>query len=89
MGHIDIPLKRSWERHASKLIYPDKENEFEYLSLALHGFMKMIVPEDIIGWIVPHERENEINNLIEKKSIKKRIVWIDSDFKDTYNLDMK
>jgi hypothetical protein len=57
------------------LTFPDKEREFEHLSLALHGFIEEINPEFIIGWIVADEHVQELKDKMSIKELGKREVW--------------
>jgi len=57
------------------LVYPDREREFEHLSLALHGFIEEINPDLIMGWIVADEHINELKNKMAAGEMKKREVW--------------
>jgi len=70
------------------LVYPDKEREFEHLSLALHGFIEEINPDFIIGWIVTDEQSSELKNKMNTGEMKKREVWSIKEFK-TFNFDME
>jgi len=57
------------------LVFPDKEREFEHLSLALHGFIEEINPALIIGWIVADEHVQEIKNKMIMGEMETREVW--------------
>lgn len=79
------------DKASSLLVIPDKQNEFEYLSLAIHSFIKEIRPEDIVGYIVSQENVEYLNKLIEIKKIKPRNIWAIEDFKSIpmENIDFK
>jgi hypothetical protein len=62
------------------LVFPDEEKKFEYLSLALHGFIREINQDFIIGWIVADERMQELKDKMDSSKIKKRKVWPISKF---------
>jgi hypothetical protein len=68
---------------AKYLVFPDKEREFEHLSLALHGFIREINPEFIIGWIVADERINDLKNKMDSADIRKREIWSINEFNTT------
>jgi hypothetical protein len=68
---------------AKYLVFPDKEREFEHLSLALHGFITEIKPEFIIGWIVADERVHDLKNKMDSADIKKREIWSINEFNTT------
>jgi len=70
------------------LVYPDKEREFEHLSLALHGFIEEINPDFITGWIVADEHSRELKNKMVTGEMEKREVWPIKDFK-TFNFDIE
>jgi hypothetical protein len=62
------------------LVFPDKEREFEHMSLALHGFIGEINPEYIIGWIVANENIQNLKNKMVKGELKKRGIWSINEF---------
>jgi len=74
------------DKAAKHLVYPDKEREFEYFSLALHGFIEEINPEFIIGWIVADENAHELKNKIAAGEMEEREVWTINEFQ-TFNFD--
>jgi len=76
------------EKAEKYLIYPDKEREFEHLSLALHGFIQEINPDFILGWIVADEHVNELKNKMLAGEIKEREVWSIKNFQQ-FSFDMK
>jgi len=76
------------DKAAKNLVYPDKEREFEHLSLALHGFIEEINPDYIIGWIVADEHVNELKNKMATGEMKKREVWSIKEFQ-TFNFDLE
>jgi len=76
------------DKAAKYLVYPDEEREFEYFSLALHGFIEKIIPDFIIGWIVSDEHVHELQNKIDNGEMKKREVWSVKSFQ-TFNFDME
>ncbi|MCT4687008.1 hypothetical protein [Vallitalea sp.] len=65
------------------LVRPEKNRKFEYLSLALHGFIECIKPEVIAGWIIPENRYNEVIQMMGRGRIRKLKVWKDTEFKPT------
>ena len=77
-NRMTVVLSSSASKWLSK---PDKDRKFEYLSLALHGFVSRIVPEDIIGWIVEDCKYDEILNKMKDGTLKQRALWKVSDFK--------
>jgi hypothetical protein len=72
---------------AEYLVFPDKEKEFEYLSLALHGFIKEIKNDLIIGWIVAEEHINDLKKKMDSGDMKKREIWSIKEFQ-TFNFDL-
>jgi len=70
------------------LAFPDKEREFEHLTLALHGFIEKIYPDFIIGWIVADENVKELKNKMAEGEMKNREVWSLKEFQ-TFNFDME
>lgn len=70
------------------LVYPDKENVFEYFSLALHGFIRVINPDWILGWIVHKERVAEIKDLMSSGVLKERDIWIVEEEFEKLNYDL-
>jgi len=76
------------EEAAKFLVYPDKEREFEYFSLALHGFIEEINSDFILGWIVADERANELKNKMVAGEMKEREVWPIKNF-HTFSFDME
>jgi len=68
------------EKAEKYLVFPDKEREFEHLSLALHSFIAEINPDFIIGWIVADENINELKSQMVKGKIKNREIWSINDF---------
>ena len=70
------------------LVFPDKEREFEYLTMALHGFIEKIDPDLIIGWIVADENVQDLKNKMITGEIKKREVWSVKIF-ETFNFDIE
>jgi len=70
------------------LVYPDREREFEHLSLALHGFIEEINPDLVMGWIVADEHVNELKNKMAAGEMKKREVWPIKNFQKL-NFDME
>ena len=76
------------DKAAEYLVFPDKEREFEHLSLALHGFIEEINPDFIIGWIAADEHVHELINKMVTGEIKKREVWSVKSFQ-TFNFDME
>jgi len=73
---------------AKYLVYPSKEREFEYLSLALHGFIEEINPDFIIGWILADEHVQEIKTKMDTGEMEKREVWSIKIFK-TFDFDIE
>lgn len=67
------------KEHSHLLVQPDKEKEFEYMSLALHGFVKEIKPEHIKGWIVPTKHYQDIKTKMAQGKITKRLLWTEED----------
>lgn len=67
------------KEHSHLLVQPDKDKEFEYMSLALHGFVKEIKPEHIRGWIVPIIHYQDIKTKMVQGKITKRLLWTDED----------
>lgn len=67
---------------SDQLVEPDKENEFEYMSLALHGFVKIIEPDHIKGWIVSRKHYPYIHNMMLNGQLCKRKIWIDDEFEE-------
>ena len=76
------------EKASRYLVIPDPVNEFEYLSLSLHSFIEQILPEYIVGWIVPEDKVDEINNRINKGFMEKRQVWAVNQF-ESFNYDLE
>jgi hypothetical protein len=76
------------EEAAENLVLPDKEREFEHLSLALHGFIKKIDCDFIIGWIVADERIHDLKYKMDSAEIEKREVWSISEF-NTIKFDLE
>ncbi len=73
----------------SLLVIPDKKREFEFLSLALHAFIKRIKEEDIIAWIVPEIHYKRICNMIKEGTLKNRHVICETSLKKhRFDLDM-
>jgi len=70
------------------LVFPDKEREFEHLSLALHGFIEEINPALIIGWIVADEHVQELKNKMIMGEMETREVWSIQAFQ-TFNFDIE
>jgi hypothetical protein len=70
------------------IVFPDKEREFEYLSLALHGFLKEINHNFIIGWIVADEHMNELKVKMNSGKMEKREIWPISEF-NKFDLDLE
>lgn len=79
------------DKASSLLAIPDKSNEFEYLSLAIHSFIKIIRPEDIIGYIVTKSNALSLKDLIEAKKLTSKYIWGIEDFKgiEDENIDFK
>jgi len=73
---------------AKYLVYPDKEREFEHLSLAVHGFIEEIKSDFIIGWIVADEHVQELKNKMVTGEMKEREVWSVKNFQ-TFSFDME
>lgn len=71
------------------LVCPEKKDGFEYFSLALHGFIKNINPDMILGWIVHKEKADEIKEMMCTGVLKEKEIWIvEEDFeKSNYDLD--
>lgn len=65
---------------SSYLVFPDKENTFEYLSLAIHSFLKKLRPEDIVGYITSSHNREYVQDLIKNKKIKNHILWTEKYF---------
>lgn len=61
------------------LITPDKGRTNEYLSLALHSFLREINPDLIVGWIVHREKAAEILTNMENGTLTQRALWIIED----------
>jgi len=76
------------ERAEKYLVYPDKEREFEHLSLALHGFIEEIHSDFILGWIVADVHVDELKNKMATGEMKKREIWSVKDFQ-TFKFDME
>ena len=76
------------DKATKHLVFPDKEREFEHLSLALHGFIEEINPDFIIGWIVADEHVDELKNKMVAGEMNKREVWSIKNFQ-TFNFDME
>lgn len=68
------------------LVFPDKEREFEYLSLALHCFIKEIIPDLIIGWIVSNDNVQDLKQKMDLGVIEKREIWSIKEFQ-TFDFD--
>lgn len=62
------------------LVEPDPENTFEYLSMAIHGFISCIQPDLIAGWIVPEQHYDMVVRMMDTGEIDKRQLWKDTDF---------
>lgn len=62
------------------LVHPDKENQFEYMSLALHGFVEQIKPDHILGWIVPNKHYETIVSKMKEGILSKRSIWTEDYF---------
>lgn len=76
-------------KEASKdLVCPDEENTFEYFSLALHGFIKAINPDYILGWIVHKESADRVKELMDSGVLKKREIWIVEEKFEKFNYDL-
>jgi len=70
------------------LVFPDKDREFEHLSLALHGFIKEINSDFIIGWIIADEHIHELKNKMITGEMEKREIWSIKNFQ-TFDFDME
>jgi len=70
------------------LAFPGKEREFEYLTLALHGFIEKIDPDSILGWIVADEHVQEVKNKMNTGELKEREVWSVKIF-EKFNFDIE
>lgn len=69
-----------------KLVIPSTEREFEYLSLALHGFMDSINENDIMAWIVPEVHYNDVKHKMNSGKLKQRVLISDKDLEShTYD----
>ena len=68
------------EKAEKYLVFPNKEREFEHLSLSLHSFIAEINPDFIIGWIVAEENINELKSQMANGKIKNREIWSINDF---------
>jgi len=85
---IDLVTAVLSEKAEKYLVYPDKDREFEHMSLALHGFIEEIDPDLIIGWIVTDEHVNELKNKMVTGKMKEKEVWSIKKF-PTFNFDME
>jgi len=74
---ITLVISKEAQKH---LVTPDKTNEFEYLSIALHGFIERIDPDYILGWIVSESHVSEVKEQIAQGILIKRHIWSDKDF---------
>lgn len=54
------------------LVEPDRENTFEYFSMAIHGFISCVDPELIAGWIVPEQEYDRVVHMMDSGEIQKR-----------------
>lgn len=70
------------------LVYPDKNNGFEYLSLALHGFIKSINPDLILGWISHKEKADELKDMMINGILKERQIWIVEEDFEKFKYDL-
>jgi len=68
------------KKSSHKLVKPDASNEHEYLSLALHGFIKEILPIDIVGWIVHSSHLQEVSDMMRTGEISNKPMWTEVDF---------
>lgn len=64
-----------------RLVIPDTDRKFEFLSLGLHCFINEIREEDIIAWIVPEIHYERICNMVIDGTLKNREVICDTTLK--------
>jgi len=64
--------------YIDELVKPDKTRTFEYLSLALHGFLDVIRPEMICAWIVPDKHYSRIMSEMCSGKLKSRTLISDA-----------